>query len=67
MWLQNILFLIFVALWQPTSQYIPFNKFYGNFQKQLHNQNELHNAKYKYQIKTIDMPVCFLNIYIVNL
>ncbi|XP_076177108.1 lysosomal Pro-X carboxypeptidase [Ptiloglossa arizonensis] len=57
MWLQNILFLIFVALWQPTSQYIPFNKFYGNFQKQLHNQNELHNAKYKYQIKTIDMPV----------
>ncbi|KOC67366.1 Lysosomal Pro-X carboxypeptidase [Habropoda laboriosa] len=55
--LYNILILIFVALWQPATQHIFSNKFYENYQSQLRTQNEIHSAKYKYEIKTINMPV----------
>lgn len=58
MGLYNILLFIFIALWQPTMEYILLNKFYGNYQNQLRTQNELYSGKYKYEIKTIDMPVC---------
>lgn len=54
----NILLLFFITLWQSTLQHIFLNKFYGNYQKSLYIQNELHSAKYRYEIKTIDMPVC---------
>ncbi|XP_043257750.1 lysosomal Pro-X carboxypeptidase [Colletes gigas] len=57
MWFQNTLFLIFILSWQPTTQYVFPTKFHGSFQKQLRNQNEADNVKYKYQIHTIDMPV----------
>ncbi|XP_071862941.1 lysosomal Pro-X carboxypeptidase [Bombus fervidus] len=57
MGLYNILIFLFIALWQPTMQYILLNKFYGNYQNQLRTQNELYSGKYKYEIKTIDMPV----------
>ncbi|OAD54503.1 Lysosomal Pro-X carboxypeptidase, partial [Eufriesea mexicana] len=53
----NILLLIFIALWQPTTQHFFLNKFYRNYQREPRIQNELHSAKYKYEIKTIDMPV----------
>lgn len=54
----SYLLLIFVALLQPTEQYVFSHQFYGNYQKQLRTHKELHSAKYKYEIKTIDMPVC---------
>ncbi|XP_012347648.1 lysosomal Pro-X carboxypeptidase [Apis florea] len=53
----NILLLFFITLWQSTLQHIFLNKFYGNYQKSLYIQNELYSTKYKYEIKTIDMPV----------
>ncbi|CAK9803908.1 Lysosomal Pro-X carboxypeptidase [Anthophora quadrimaculata] len=55
--LHNIFLLIFVALWQPTTQHIFLNKFYGNYQGQLRTQDEIHSAKYEYEIKTINMPI----------
>ncbi|XP_053975185.1 lysosomal Pro-X carboxypeptidase [Hylaeus volcanicus] len=53
MWFKTTLLLLFFALWQPTSQHIFFNR----FQKQSRSQDELDSAKYKYETKTIDMPV----------
>nr|XP_033334208.1 lysosomal Pro-X carboxypeptidase [Megalopta genalis] len=48
---QYILLLIFVMLCRSSSLKFLSHKFYGSFNK------ELQNANYKYQIKTIHMPV----------
>ncbi|XP_078048841.1 lysosomal Pro-X carboxypeptidase [Augochlora pura] len=48
---QYILLVIFVMLCRSSSLKFVSHKFYGSFKK------ELHDANYKYQIKTIQMPV----------
>ncbi|XP_031836182.1 lysosomal Pro-X carboxypeptidase [Nomia melanderi] len=57
MWCQYTLLAIFVALLQPSSQNFLLHRFHEGFNKQLRSQNELHSAEYKYQIKTIELPV----------
>ncbi|XP_076749843.1 lysosomal Pro-X carboxypeptidase [Xylocopa sonorina] len=53
----NFLLLIFVASWQPTTQYIFQNNFYTTYQRQLRTPHNIDSAKYKYETKTINMPV----------
>lgn len=53
----NILLLIFIALCQPAVQHAFLNRFYRSNHEQLRTQIESHSAKYKYEIKTINMPV----------
>ncbi|CAL7948405.1 unnamed protein product [Xylocopa violacea] len=55
--LRSFLLLIFIASWQPTTQNIFQNSFYTTYQRQLHIPHHKQSAKYKYETKTIDMPV----------
>ncbi|XP_076288119.1 lysosomal Pro-X carboxypeptidase [Lasioglossum baleicum] len=48
---QYVLLVIFFMLWQPSSSRFLSHRFNSDFKK------ELHNANYKYEIKTIEMPV----------
>ena len=54
--LRTAFLLIFVGLCQPSLQHIFLSKFHGNHQRQSRSWKEL-DEKYKYEIKTIDMPV----------
>ena len=55
--LQYASLIIFVVLWQPALQQFLSNRFHGTFLQQLRSRHEFSSGKYKYQIKTIDVPV----------
>ncbi|XP_076236780.1 lysosomal Pro-X carboxypeptidase [Calliopsis andreniformis] len=54
--LQSIFLLIFTLFWQSSAQNFLSNRFHRNLRRQSRN-HELLSAKYKYEIKTIDVPV----------
>ncbi|XP_017889844.1 lysosomal Pro-X carboxypeptidase [Ceratina calcarata] len=63
--LRYILLFIFLVFCEPSTQYRFSQKFRGNYQKHPRVQN-FESAKYKYEIKTIDMPVDHFSFSVSN-